>query len=91
MKNSLPVWLKGIGLIGGSMCVAYQQGISQWANEGTWPSGINWHMIWVGTLGAGFVALVTFCSGSFTNWHADRKSSGNGDSAPPLPTTPPGP
>lgn len=64
--------LKGIGLVGGAMVFAYTGSLSQWANDGTWPGTLNWHCIVGGTLGAGFSALVAFCSGSAEKWRQAR-------------------
>lgn len=86
MKNdTVFMILKGIGLVGGAMTFAYTGSLGQWANDGTWPATINWHCIIGGTLGAGFSALVAFCSGSVASWRDARK---NGDAVPPAPPRP---
>lgn len=73
MKNdTVAMLLKGIGIVGGSMCIQYTSALGQWANEGVWPSGVNWHIIIVSTLGVGFTSLVGFCSGSYTKWQGIR-------------------
>lgn len=73
MKNdTVAVMLKGVGLIGANICFTYAGALAQWANEGEWPSKLNWHIIIASTAGAGFTALVAFCSGSYSKWRDAR-------------------
>lgn len=53
-------------------------GLSQWANEGTWPPNINW--IVIGSLCATGAAsnLLAFLSSSYHNYNAER-TNGNGN------------
>ena len=83
-------WLiiKGVGLIGGAMAAQYVSAISQWENDGTWPSTLNWHTIIIGTLGVGCSAMVAFTSGSVSEWR--QKRNGIKTLAPTIaPETPP--
>lgn len=77
------VALKGFGLVGAAVAVAYKSGASQWASE---PEGvpvaqlslIHWSMF-----EAGCVALVTFLSTSFGN--ILKRFNGNQAPEPPHP------
>lgn len=81
-SDTVLVFLKGLGLIGGNICFAYAGALGQWVNEGQWPSKLNWHIIVATTAGAGFTALVAFCSGSVSKWRADRANGNNVDTTP---------
>ena len=74
--DTLFVWLKGVGMIGAAFCAAYNTGIGQWANEPTGPTAVAWQQIISGAVGAAFVALVAFCSGSAAKWKEDRSDNG---------------
>jgi ABC-type transporter Mla maintaining outer membrane lipid asymmetry permease subunit MlaE len=79
-QDTVLLIIKGIGLVGGVTAAAYNSGISQWANSGSWPGIIDWHSILASTLVAFFGALVAFCSGSVAGWRESRK---NGNGTPP--------
>lgn len=64
--------VKGIAFVGGAMFGAYQSGIAQWANEGAWPSSINWHNIISGVGVSACSALGAYLSGSVTSWRSAR-------------------
>lgn len=77
--------LKGIGVVGGAVASAYNSGIAQWANEGSWPSTINWHAIISSTCATAFIALVGFSSGAVSEWTRARKNGNTTTDITPKP------
>lgn len=59
---------KGACVSGSATLLALSSGLSQWSNEPTGPSAIQWVMIGGGSLGAGLSAFGAFLSGSFGNY-----------------------
>lgn len=47
-------------------------GLSQWANEGTWPPRIQWVLIIASATTAAASQLLSFLSGSFKDWQQSR-------------------
>jgi len=78
---------KGTAYVGAGFCTALVTNLGQWANSGEWPPKINWVVIIGGAVGAGFINLLSFLSGSFTNYMQGRTPTGNTQfiSKPPSP------
>lgn len=82
--DTVSVFLKGVGFIGGAFLVQFGTSLGQYANTGTWPDKINWVVIWVGAGAQACVAMVTFASGAWSNWRAEVRN-GNAVDKPPKP------
>lgn len=59
---------KGACVSGSATLLALSSGLSQWSNEASNPSTIQWIMIGGGSIGAGLSAMGAFLSGSFGNY-----------------------
>lgn len=73
-SDTVAVILKGTAAVGMAVCLQLANSLSQWANTGEWPAKINWVVSISITAAAGFNALSSFMSGTYTAWRADRKA-----------------
>ena len=71
-------------VFGGTSLLTLQTGLSQWSNEPTSPSGVQWVMILGGALGTGLTATGAFLSNAFGNYLKERS---NGNALTPIPQT----
>ena len=85
-QETVSMLIKGIAAVGAAIALQLANSVGQWANTGEWPETINWIMIISLTSGAGFNALWSFMSGSYSGWQANR--NGNGGTTPPPPKQP---
>ncbi len=66
--GTVEIYIKAISAVGMAVCIQLGSSLGQWANEGTWPSKINWVLIIVLAVGQGFQALWNYMSSSYANW-----------------------
>lgn len=91
--ETVVVYAKLVCIFGGTSLLTLQTGLSQWSNEPTNPSIVQWILILSGSFGAGLTATAAFLSDAFGNYLKFRSSNGNGNGnrneQPPVFTTPP--
>ena len=63
-------------------------GLAQWANTGEWPPRIIWIVIIGGCVSGAFNNLLSFLSGSFSDYMASRKTDSAVTVAPPVAIAP---
>ncbi len=80
--ETVVVYTKLLCIFGGTSLLTLGTGLSQWSNEPTNPSVVQWIMILGGSLGSGLTATGAFLSDSFGNYLKLQRSN-----MPP--TTPP--
>ena len=81
------VFLKGFGLIGAAVALAYKAGATQWADDPNGIPTVHLQLIKWGMFEAGCIALVTFLSTSFGKL-TNRWANGNGDGSTTVTVTP---
>lgn len=69
-------------IIGGLTPLA--SALAQWANSGEWPPRIVWVVIASGCIVGGATQLLSFLSGSYSDYAAKRASNGNSQQTAPI-------
>lgn len=83
--DSVAVFLKGVGFIGGAIAAQLAGSLAQWANSGTWPDRINWILIITLAVLQGCNSMVTFASGAWSNWRDAARKVNAVDNKPTTP------
>lgn len=76
------VYAKLFCVFGGTSLLCLQTGLSQWSNEPTNPSFVQWIMILGGSLGAGLTAAGGFLSDAFGSYMKSRNNGNGGEHIP---------
>jgi len=81
------VLAKGLCFVTIGACAPMSTALAQYANTGDWPSRIVWTVIIIASITGGATQLLSFLSGSFTNYMQGRTPTGNTQfiSKPPSP------
>lgn len=58
-------------------------GLAQWANTGDWPSRIIWVIMGASCMVGAATQLLSFLSGSYSDYMKGRNGNGNGAPKPP--------
>ena len=69
---------KGSCFLLAAVSLQFGQALAQWANSGDHPSTLQWYIIAAGCVGAGANSIISFLSGSYSDYVKARSTGEHG-------------
>lgn len=69
---------KGVAYVLTGFFAPWSAALAQWVNSGDWPPRIAWVVLVTVSIGSGASAWLAFCSGSWQEYHQQKKANDTG-------------